>query len=267
MKTLFFPFSVLITLVFLVASCGSSDAPMDTEIESVSEDPVYEGQAEIDAKIAERDDFTKWNPMNSLIYTHTDGSTRDASAFLNKQEEVVKLIVRYSDAKSGMYGERVFYVENEKKFATREIYYDNTLKTPVFVERFTVYDQKEKPIFSKERTAEYEIDLETAVYKMTKAKDCPIAEALQVLREEGPFETTFQGFASNGEMEFVIVGENQEIGYTSSIAVQHREGDIAKLMQNERKFVGVPLKVLFERIIDERGFEFQALLGLSINPK
>lgn len=267
MKTLFSPFVVLLTVVFLVASCVSSETPVDSESETVSEDLVYEGQEEIDAKIADRDDFAKWDPLNSLIYTHMDGSTRDASAFLNKKEEIVKLLFRFSETQTGIYGERVFYVENGKKFASRETYYDNTIKTPVFVERFTVYDKNEKPIFTKERTAEYEMDLENAVFKMAKAKDCSIAEALQVLREEGPFETTFQGFASNGEMEFVIVGENKEIGYTSSIAVQHREGDIAKLMQNERKFVGVPLKVLFERIVDERGFEFQALLGLKINQK
>ncbi len=267
MKTVFSPISILFAIVFLVASCGSSETPTDQETELSSEDLEYEGQEEIDAKIADRDDYTKWDPLNSLIYTHTDGSTRDASAFLNDKEEIVKLLFRFADTKTGMYGERVFYVENGKKFASRETYYDNTIKTPAFIERFTVYDKNEKPLFSKERSAEYEVDLENALFKMISPKDCSIDEALKVLREEGPFETTFQGFASNGEMEFVIVGENKEIGYTSSIAVQHREGDIMKLMQNERKYVGVPLKVLFERIIDERGFEFQALLGLKINQK
>jgi hypothetical protein len=267
MKTLTSPFFTLFVVVFFLAACGTSETPVDTESEHSSEDLVYKGQEEIDAKIADRDDYAKWNPLNSLIYTHSDGSTRDASAFLNDKEEILKLIFRFADTKTEVYGERVFYVENGKKFATRETFYDNTLKNPVFIERFTVYDKNEKPIYSKERSAEYEIDLEKAMFKMISPKDCSIAEALQVLREEGPFETTFQGFASNGEMEFVIVGENKEIGYTSSIAVQHREGDIMKLMQNERKYVGVPLKVLFERIVDERGFEFQALLGLKINQK
>lgn len=262
MKTYFFSFLLFAAMILGFNSCGNSE--QTTQDNNLTEEPIYEDQEQIDKKIADRDDYEKWTPINSLVYTHTDGSSRDASAFLNEKEEIIKLLFRFSDAKTGIYGERVFYVENGKKFASRETYYDNTLKSPVFIERFTVYDKNEKPVFSKERTAEYEIDLENASFRMIDPKDCPIAEAMQVLGEEGPFETTFQGFASNGEMDFVIVGENKEIGYTSSVAVQHFEGDIAKLRMNERKYVGVPLKVMFERIIDERGFEFQALLGLKI---
>jgi hypothetical protein len=256
--------SIIVVTVFVLFSCGQTAEKEITDETTTSEVPVFEGQAELEAKIAERDDMSKWIPVNSLIYTHTDGSTDEASAFVNEKEEIVKLVHRYMKSKTQEYGSAAFYIENGKKIATIETYYDAKRKEPVFVERYTVYDSKEKPVFAKEREAEYEVDLETAVYKPVDAEDCSIKKAMQILNQEGPFVTTFQGFASNGEMDFVIVGENKEIGYTSSVAVQHREGDILKLYMDERGYVGTPLEVSFERMIDERDFEFQVLLSLKI---
>ena len=269
MKTIFHICIVACASLVLFA-CGLNQEKENTQETTFTEVTVFKGQAELEAKIAERDDMSKWTPVNSLIYTHTNGSTDEATAFLNEKEEIVKLIHRYMDSKTQEYGSISFYIENGKRIASIQSYYDSKHKEPVFVERYTVYDSKEKPVFAKEREAEYEVDLETAIYKPVNPEDCSIKKAMQILNQEGPFVTTFQGFASNGEMDFVIVGENEEIGYTSSVAVQHREGDILKLYMDERGYVGTPLELSFERMIDERDFEFQVLLSLKIkesNPK
>lgn len=246
-------------------ACGDEETIENNDLtREKTEVPIYDGQADLDVKIAERDDMSKWTPVNSLIYTHTNGSTDEASAFLNEKEEIVKLIHRYMNSKTQEYGTSVFYVENGKKIATIQTYYDSKRKEPVFVEIYTVYDKNEKPVFAKQREAEFEVDVETASYKPVDAKDLSMKKALQIMKQQGPFVTTFQGFASNGEMDFVIVGENKEEGYTSSVAVQHREGDIMKLYSDERGYVGTPLELNFERMIDERDFEFQVLLSLKI---
>jgi hypothetical protein len=118
--------------------------------------------------------------------------------------------------------------------------------------------------YSRQREAEYEVDLELAVFKLVDAVDCPVDNVMQIINQVGPYELTFQGFTSNGEMDFVILGENVQEGFTTSLAVQHKEGDIQKLYTNEKAYIGDPLEVEFERMIDSRDFEFQVLLSLKI---
>jgi hypothetical protein len=91
-----------------------------------------------------------------------------------------------------------------------------------------------------------------------------VDNVMQIINQVGPYELTFQGFTSNGEMDFVILGENVQEGFTTSLAVQHKEGDIQKLYMNEKAYIGDPLEVEFERMIDSRDFEFQVLLSLKI---
>jgi len=61
----------------------------------------------------------------------------------------------------------------------------------------------------------------------------------------------------------LIVGENKENGYRSSLVVQQKGPTIQKLLQNEKGMVGTPLKVEFEKLTGDMGFEFQALLNVT----
>ena len=257
-----FKFGWILFATVIIASCGtdennSDQTPTETE-------PSYKGQEEIEARMLERDTNLALIPANSLIYTHSNGSTEEATAYLNEKGDILKIEERFKDTKTGNYGTRAFYIEKGKRFATKETFLDNNLKPAMFVERQSFYDKNEKVTFTQERAKEYEIDLETAPFKMSKLVDCPVKPVMQILNQEGVYATTFQGFTSNGEMDFIILGENTLEGYTTSLAVQHKEGDIGKLLANERKYVGVPVEVQFERMIDETDFEFQILVSLKI---
>lgn len=249
--------------LLLLVSCG--DKPIDT----VNEDDTtieqsFEGQTDFEKRIADTDANLQLIPANSLIFTHTDGSTEEVTAFLNEKQEIQKLEESFKDGKTGNYGARIFYIDNGKRYATKEIYLDNKMKMPMFIERHSFYDKNGKVKYSRQREAEYEIDLETSVFKMIDPMDSPVDNVMQIINQVGPYELTFQGFTSNGEMDFVILGENVEEGFTTSLAVQHKEGDIQKLYLNEKAYVGDPMEVEFERMIDSRDFEFQVLLSLKI---
>lgn len=250
-----------ISLFFIACESDSKNSEVDNKIEKVK---TLENEAEFESKISEIENNTELSVINSLSYNNNEGSRVEAVAFLDKNDKEVKIEETFSDVKTGDYGKKTFYIENGKKFASKEIYFDNQLKTPSFVERITFYNTKEKAIFTKERFAEIEDELESASFQIRSPKDCSIDRTMRVLNQEGEFTTTFQGFASDGNLSYLLVGENTPDGYASSLAVQYKEGDIQKLMNNEKSMIGQPLEVVHQVMVDERGLKFQILLSVKI---
>jgi len=228
------------------------------ETQTIKDEDLYE------SKMAETENNPDLKVINSLAYNNNEGSRIEAVAFLDANDNEVKIQETFADNKSGDYGTKTFYIENGKKYATKEVYFDNQLKTPSFVERVSFYNKAEKVIFTKERIAEFEDELEDMAFQVRSSKDCSIERTMNVLNQEKEFETTFQGFASAGNMEYLLVGENSKDGYASSLAIQYKEGDIVKLLNNEKTFIGTPLEVEHQVMVDERGLKFQILLSVKI---
>lgn len=261
-----FQFIAVLSLLTLFNACKGKSENTDDAITTGEEQELsFKGKEDIEAKIAAIDNDQNLLIVNSLMYAHSNGSTAEAIAYLNEKQEILKIEEKYNDTKSGNFGRRIFYFENGKRLATKEIYQDNQLKKPMFIERVSFYDKNDKVKFSQQREADFEENLEMANFQLAKTSDCSKDRAMQILNQEGPFETTFQGLASNGDMDFIIVGENVKDGFTSSLAIQHNGGDIPKLLANEAAYIGRSLTVQFERVVDHRDFEFQALMALRIN--
>lgn len=201
--------------------------------------------------------------VNSMAYNNNENSTTEAIAFFDKKENMVKVEEKFSDMKTGNLGSHFFYLNNAKKFATKEIYFNNQLKNPAFIERISFYDNNEKVIFTKERKAPLEEDLENMSFEITKLKDCKMDRAYDIMNQEGDFVTTFQGFVSDGNADYLLVGKNTPDGYATSLAIQRSDEVIKKLSKNERGMIGTPLEVQYEVIIDERGLKFQALRSVQ----
>lgn len=260
MKTKLFCIALLFVTTF--TSC-KSDSTAKKE-KGKNELSAIENEGDFEDKIGAIENNTELTVMNSLSYNDNAGSKDEAIAYLDKSQNAVKIEENFEDVKTGNYGKYIFYVENGKKFASKEIYFDNQLKEPSFVERITYYDAKEKPVFTRERLAPYEEDLEDMSFTITTPKALSIDRTMRIINQEGEFETTFQGFASGGNLNYLLVGENTPDGFASSLAVQYTEGDIAKLMKNERDMIGTPLEVEHQIMVDERGLRFQVLLSVKI---
>ena len=254
-------------LILIIGCLFGCETKKETNLDAqnITEAASFKGEEIFENKMSAVDSDTQLSFLNSLSYNNNEGSTIEVIAYLNKADNEVKIEEIFSDIPSGNYGRNIFYIEKGKKIATKQVFFDNQRKQPTFVEIITYYDAKENPIFAKERITEYEEDLETEKYTTVSPKDCSIAKAMRVLNKEKEFETTFQGFVSDGTLNYVLVGENTENGFASSLAVQYSEGDVRKLLKNEKAMIGKLLTVTHEVMEDERGLKFQLLLSLEIN--
>jgi len=253
----------LSAMVFFLAACGSGD-PKETKEDDKKDQGAYKNESDFEDRMAAIDQNDKLSIANSLQYRDNAGSTEEVSAYLDGDQNIIKLEQEFSDSKTLNFGTLTFYLENGKKFASKEIYQENRQDKPMFIERITYFDQSEKPVYAKMRQATYEIDLETLPFETTKPQNVSASRAMRVLNQEGEFETTFQGLATDGTLQFVIVGENTADGFAASLAVQHTEGDIKKLFKDEAGMIGTPLEIQYERMKDQTGLEFQVLLSAKI---
>jgi len=249
-----------VALTIILTAC-KTDNPLESEpiqVERIEDNVQME-------RITAIDNDKQLTEIHSLDYNTNSGSRIEVIAYLNNAEQEVKIEEHFYDVKSGDYGTYIYYIENGRRFASREVYYDNQLKTPSFVERISHYDSNGKVQSTKERFATYENDLEDVPFSVGKPKDLPIDRAMRVLNQEQEFETTFQGFASDGTLNYLLVGENTPDGYASSLAVQYNQGPILQLMQNEKAMIGRKLTVKHDIVEGQQGMKFQILLSVEID--
>jgi len=204
------------------------------------------------------------NVANSLSYRHNDGSIEEVFAYLNQQQQIVKVEEKFKNGKEGDSGVRFFYFEKGKKIMTVERFIDVKKRDGKFLERVSFYDKSGKPFASKERVTLYEEDLEKIEFSAINPYDCSIETAENVLNQKGVFSTTFQGFASDGPIDYLIVGGPGETGFASALAVQYADQTTNYLKSNQERMVDSPLLVEFEKMMDERKLEFQVLTRVEI---
>ncbi|MCT4560734.1 MAG: hypothetical protein N4A41_05080 [Crocinitomicaceae bacterium] len=201
---------------------------------------------------------------NSLAYINNEQSKEEVFAYLDKKNNIIKMEEKFYDAKTKNLGTNFFYLEDGHKFASLERILDFEGHDGQFIERWSFYDNNQQVIFTKERMAEYEDEIQDEAFKVVKPHDCSMVRAGLVLNQQGPFETTFQGFFANGPNDYLIVGGPGAEDFTSTLMVQFVDSQVDYLKKNERQMIGAPLKVEFEKMVDDRNFEFQVLLKAQI---
>lgn len=257
--------NVFFILVFSILFSSCNDNKKDNVKAPVAE-PHQASKQELyfDDKIAAIDlNEGTYDVSQSLNYSKEDGASESVKLLL-KDKNIIRLMREFNDVKTGNYGKNYFYFENGEQFASKEVYYDNQLKSPQFVERTTYYDKKGKAVFTKEKMAEYEADLEATTALPTKIKHIDISRAWSILNQEKEFETTFQGTVEANGATFLIVGPNDPNGFTSALVIQHYYGEIGAMVKNPKKYLGVPLEIEFQEMQDEKGFTFQILINAKI---
>lgn len=253
----FYLFLGISTLLF---SCGSGD-PENVSFETKGDySEMNNEQAE--NYVAEIDN-AQLMVGNSLYYTRNDGASIEVTIYLNDSSKVLKTLERYTQEEGGSICTNIFYYKDDKKYVTKEYFEEGKGESAVFVERVTYYDPKGKPKVTKFRKAPFEDQLEYAAFELGEKHDCSDDRAVQVLNQQGEYATNFQFFVQDEHLLYLIVGENDDEGYRSSLVVQQKGPVILELLANEKKMVGTPLVVEFEKARGEMGFEFQALMGVA----
>lgn len=256
------PFSLL-----LMTACSGGDQDQsknDTADKSVvksfeNEVEMNNRMVEIDALVGQNDKYA-----TSLHYMKEDGSAVKVLAFLSKDNQILKIEEVFTDVVTQQLGSIIYYMNDGKPFITREL-----LDIPVtgsesrqFLDRVSYYDSKGNVIKTKERRADFQDVAETMSYKPVKANKVNIDRAMRALNAEKEFETTFQGFAYQEALTYLIVGENKENGYTSSLKCDFKDGLLSTLMNKPESHLGKPLQVTFVVEADQ-GLEYQVYTGGS----
>ncbi len=250
----------LISLIF--SACSSNNE--DGEGENEKKIGKLKNEGDFEDKVAAIENNSNWKIMNSLAYNNNAGSREEVIAYLNETDEAVKLEEIFFDAPTGDYGTRIFYVDGGKKFASKEVFFDNQKKIPQFIERITFYDKKQAPVYTRERSTALEEDLSKQIFEQKTPVGLSIDRAMEIINKQGSFETTFQGFVENGGLTYILVGENTPDGFASSLVVQYESKDVLKLQKNERGMIGIPIEVQHQTMLDEQGLKFQILLNLRL---
>lgn len=252
--------SLLILPLLIFFSCTDADVDGETNPEEYVPNEKEVAYEEYMAAVDANDSL---GIGNSLFYSRGESEFTEIEFYVNGKNEMVKMIETYTQPSSTV-AKNVFYLKNNQKFASRELFEVSENGQLAFMERVTYYDEKEKPIFTKVRTAPYEQDLELESFQPVKKQDCNMKNAIDKLNQSGDYSTTFQGFVKMDGYTYLIVGGTEDDSFTSSLVVQYEDATIKKLMQNEMKMIGTPLIVDFQTLEDPgEGFEYQILRSVS----
>lgn len=255
-------FAFFICLI-LVASCqNTAESPTENSVETTSNPKVDEIQSIIENINSKTGELTV---ANSLSYQHNDGSSEEVFAYLNDKQEIVKLEEKFKNGKNSNSGVRFFYFENGKRIASEERFIDVVKAKGQFRERVSYYDKSGKPFHTKERKTMYEEDLEKVEFAAIKPYNSSMETAENVLNQKEVFSTTFQGFASDGPIDYLIVGGPGKTGFASALGIQYSDSQINYLKANQERLINAPLTVEFEKMMDERKLEFQVLTRVQID--
>ena len=251
----------LLFAALLVSACESTN----TDEQESGEQTSYVDDGDLDVLIATIDvELADLTMVKSMIYLKDDESTASATAYLDKEEKIVKIEEVLYDSKTASFIYQDFYYKNGVQFATRLRKQKSLGDNTYFSEVVSFYDEKGNVTESKERAAPYEEYLGAEGYKKTNKEAHSSDNAYDILYQRGAFKTTFQGFASAGNYDFLIVGGPEENGYTSSLSIQADSPTLRYLRKEGKNALGHELRVEFERFTDTQGYEMQILHDLAL---
>lgn len=255
-------FVIAMLLLVILSGCqGDEGSNEHSENKEFEEYVASELELAYENYAAEVDADTTLRKGNSLYYSREDGATMEVFISVNDKDETMKVVEIYSNSGSVSLCSNTFYFKNGKKYISKELFEEGTELTGHFVERISYYDENEKPIETKLRKAEFEDHLDFEMFSKADNYDCSTDRAFRVLNQEEEFATTFQGFISEEPYLYLIVGENEPTGYTSSLVVQYVDQTIQKLQMNEKEMIGKGIQVGFETLSGSQGYEYQILLS------
>jgi hypothetical protein len=240
-------------------SCNNSEKKDKKVVKTIlkEEDSFNAEMAAINAETA-----ISGKTITSLRYAKEDGSSIVAQAHLSEKDVVMRIDEEYNNGNGKDFGKISYYMKDGKIFLTKEYFEDHSVKDiPKFVDRISYYSKDEKVEKTVEKRAELEEQLILYDYEPCALKQLSIKRARKILNQEGEYAITFQGFVNANAIYYLIVGENKTDGFTSALRVDYDDQFIKMLLKNEKQLIGKKIKVGFENITDNSGFQFQAYLG------
>lgn len=260
-------FILLVSATFLWTACSESKPEIK---ETKNEEEPKEIIIEDDGRGGEFEDYMALVDVsdsligaNTLYYAKPNGESYQVYLKLDDASNIVRLEEQYTTSSSGSILRTFYYYRDGFKVATKEIFNEGAGDTEMFFERVSYYDTDEKPIISKLRSAKFEEYLEDDTFKIIDPLDCPDVTAKRALARDDEFATNFVGVISQEQINYIIVGEGVDGGFTTSLVVQEFTPLIAQLLTDPAAFKGDPMDIEFQEVPDGQGFTFQSLISLK----
>jgi len=259
-------FKYILPLLVLLAACdspekagrGGDKTPQNIVVS-------FRNEAEMDARMIEIDSMVAKTGLvaNSLFYSKESGENLQVNGYMGggADTSILRIEEVFNQDENGFSGRRMYYLNNGKAFVIHEKIDVSTPQKSQFVERISYYDPSGKVLKTKERSSNYEEEIEGVAFKPAALVTLSIDRVMRALNQEKEFQTTFQGFVDQGAQSYLIVGENKPDGYSSALMVSFKDKLINELGKDQQGYLGVPVIVNFEKYLDETGIEFQVYTG------
>ena len=246
----------------ILSACGE-DNSSEKKVEKVSQKLDNEDAIEAEIKAIEEEIVKADLVAHSLNYSKENGEAIEVLAHLSKDNVILKIEEKFSDGNAKNSGTITYYLKDKYPFVSKELFEDlSNPSAAKYVERVSYYDKKGKAISTKEKRVNYQEELPNVSFISVPLKTCSINRAMQVLEQKGDFETTFQGFAITEILNYLVVGQPEEGGYTSALRVEVEDNFIKDALKNQKKYLNKKCRVSFQ-IAENSGFEYQLYTGGS----
>jgi hypothetical protein len=250
----------------ILSACGE-DNSTEKKVEKVSQKLDNEDAIEAEIAAIEEEIVKADLVAHSLSYAKENGEAIEVLAHLSADNVILKIEEKFSDGNGKNSGAITYYLKDKYPFVTKELFEDLSNPTAAkFVERVSYYDKKGKAISTKEKRVNYQEELPNVSFISVPLKTCSIDRAMRVLEQKGDFETTFQGFAITESLNYLIVGQPGEDGYSSALRVEVEDNFIKDALRNQQKYLNKKCRVSFQ-IAENSGFEYQLYTGASWSEK
>lgn len=263
-------FLILVSVALLWTACSENSQEKVVKTTKNEKSPEELG-VEDDGRGGDFEDYMALVDNNdslltasTLYFSKGDGESYQLYLLLNNEGNIIRTEERYTKSGDGSVLRNFHYFRDEVRIASKEIYNQGTGEAENFFERVSYYDEKEKPVISKIRKAQFEEYLENEMFRIIDPINCPLDRADRALAGEGEFETKFLSVIEQDGVFYIIVGEDKDNGYNSSLVVQSITPLIQSLINNPDAYKGEPVKVDFQEMPDGQGYTFQSLLGISL---
>ncbi len=256
----------LVILSTILISCDNT-VPVEYPDDINSEYVPNEKETAFEQMIFDIDQNDSLLIGQSLFYSREGGASVEVEIKVNDSNQMVKMVEEYTTENFPSIASNTFYFKNAKMIASKELLEEAVGDSSHFVERVTYYDENENPIITKKKAANFEEELDYESYQIIDNQKCSYGRALEVLNQENEYATTFQGFVKEDPYLYLIVGENKENGYYSSVVVQYMTSLIKKLQQDEKGMLGTPLEIEYETLNGDQGYEYQILMSARMRGK
>jgi hypothetical protein len=252
----------IIPLFFL--ACSGNDSLKNPEPSRTDEKIVVTFKGEVDMmnrKVA-IDALVEQagNVATSLNYMKSDGAFVKVLAYLSKENVILKIEEQFADGADRTNGKVIYYMNDGKPFLTQELIDEVSGTAHRFVDRISFYNKSGKVVKTKERSAPYQEETEQLAYSAARFHAVAIDRAMRALNAKGEFETTFQGFVNEGPILYLVVGENNEDGYTSALKCDFQDQLLKQLSKNSQQQLGKKLQVSFV-VEEDQGSVYQIYTG------